>query len=1079
MKKIISSILCISLLASILCVPVSATEKAIVTESIDDFCEGISEMVTEYSDSGFVTPDFIGEDQTTKTNEEIEIKYCPRLIVQSDEPIDTYNAIDVVSGFSNFYILQFENEKDTNYAYEQYSNNDDIISVEYDISYKALLEITEDSTDEDGELTYEDYKNGWYLEATGMDMVLEKYKDQNLPEIVVAVVDTGVDLNCAYLEDRLIPTDFNNSGDGDENSEQDYYGHGTMVSSVIANCTTNNVKIANYRCFKNDGSTGGVTLACSAMLQAINKGADVVNCSFLIPDNYEFCQQILDFAYSLKCIVVAGAGNRIGNIGIHDASPLNNSEKSISVASHNKYNMPSWFTAFGKPIDILAPGEDMPLINLNNSITLTEGTSFASPFVASVYAMYIATHQTISFENIVRIIKNSGNGTDEEFATNLFGSGIINVLKLFELNTVPEPMFNMANGNYIGKVSLELFSEVNADIYYTTDYTYPTPTNGMLYTEPIVFEDEELRIRAVAYKNGKRSNYASKDICSVTLGTDNMFAINEAGVITAYTGDVKYLKIPEIINGIKVTDIAHSSGFTTAEIYGVILPDTLEYLGATYDYYERSISTNEQIGPFNGNENIQFITGENIKMIGRLGVADNPNLNYVNFPNCEYIMYRGFRNTGILGAEFPKVKTLGKEVFDGALYLREIYLPLCEKIGSNSFGNASSLSFVYMPNVNYLDFKETAPTEIIYMPESTEATQKLFTNNNELVSVDLPKMQTIGTDAFYKTPVKRLELSQVQYIYNLPNTLQQDYIGTEFYNSYYCNYYLPVSVELSLPSTLQYCVPATDYKNEFIEYIVYGTAGEKSYAEQWAIENGIEFVTISQKTAIVEDIEPIWDKYSYKPLEFDARGFNRTYQWYGSTDKIQRDSDDKLIAGATDKTFNPDNCSKSYPYYYCVMTSTDVNIKGEIVSSVDITSSMCENRLYYMFAHPNTHIDFDNKLIYTKTTASKDFLNIIGIQENTSYSSLPSLVYKEHYWYGTGSEFVIYNGTKKERYTLIVEGDIDGDSAVDVLDAFQVSLVINGHTELTDEYFLAADTNSDGELTVEDYAQVVNLVLAS
>ena len=1080
MKKIISTIICISLLSSIICIPVSATEDVVTSESIDEFCEDVNEMVNEYGASDFVTPEFIEEEQTAEhTDEDIEINYCARLIVQSNKPIDTYNAIDVVSGFSNFYIVQFENEKDTNHAYEQYKNDPDIISVEYDISYNALLGTTESETIENEDLTYEDYKNGWYLEATGMNMVLEKYKDQNLPEIIVAVVDTGVDLNCEYLKDRLIVTGFNNSSDGDEGSEQDYYGHGTMVSSVIANCTTSNVRIANYRCFKNDGSTGGITLACSAMLHAINKGANVVNCSFLIPDNYEFCQQILNYAYSLECVVIAGAGNRIGNIGIRNASPLNNSDNSICVASHNKYNMPSWFTAYGEPVDILAPGEDMPLINLNNSITLTEGTSFASPFVASVYAMYIATHQTIPFENIVRVIKNGGNGTDEKFATNLFGSGIINVLELFELNTVPEPMFNITDGNYIGKVSLELFSEGNTDIYYTTDYTYPSPTNGMLYTEPIVFEDEELRIRAVAYKDGKRSNYVTKDICSVTLGTDDMFTINDDGVITAYTGNVKYLKIPEIIKGIKVTDIANSCGFTTTEIYGVILPDTLKYLGATYDYYERSISTNEQIGPFNGNESIQFIIGENIKMIGRLGVADNPNLNYVHFPNCEYIMYRGFKDSGILGAEFPKVETVGKEAFTGALYLREIYLPLCEKIGSNAFGNDSSLSVVYIPNVNYLDFKETAPTEIIYTPESTEATQKLFTNNNELVSVDLPKMQTIGTDAFYKTPVKRLELSQVQYIYNLPNALRQDYIGTEFYNSYYCDYYLPVSVELSLPSTLKYCVPATDYKNEFIEYVVYGTAGINSYAEQWAKDNNIEFVNVSQETAIVEDIEPVWDKCSYKPLEFDARGFNRTYQWYGSTDKIQGNYDDKPIANATDKTFNPDEY-KSYPYYYCIMTSTDKDVQGKITSQVEIKSSICQNRLYYMVSLPNTHIDFDNNLIFTKHTSKTNILDILSVTEAASYYYAPSYVYGSNSFFGTGSMFYIYeNGAKAESYTVIVEGDTNGDSVVDVLDVSAVEKATNSHKELSGNYRLAGDSNRDDIIDVVDYQAVVNRAMGA
>ena len=1073
MKKIISFILCVSSLASIICIPVSATEEFVVSESIEKFCEDVNKMINEYGDSEFVTPEFIEEEQTAEhTDEDIEINYCARLIVQSNKPIDTYNAIDIVSGFSNFYILQFENEEETNYAYEKYSADKEIISVEYDVSYDALLGATEEETEEEIELTYEDYKNGWYLEATGIDIVLEKYKEQNLPEVVVAVLDSGVDLNCEYLQDRLIPTGFNNASDGDKNSEQDYRGHGTMVSSVIANCTTSNVKIANYRCINNYGKFDSMTLAVSAILQSVSHGVDVINCSFTILGEFALMNEAINYACSSGCLILAAAGNQFGNIGIYNATPLNTSEKVVSVGAHNKYNMPTYFTAYGEPVDILAPGDEMPLISTDDKIESVAGTSFASPFVASVYAMYIATHQTISFENIVRIIKNSGTGTDEKFVTNLFGSGIINVLELFELNTVSEPVFSMVDGNYIGKVSLELFSEENADIYYTTDYTYPSPTNGILYTEPIVFEDEEMRIRAVAYKNGKRSNYISKDICSVTLGTDDMFDINEAGVITAYTGNVKYLKIPETIKGINVTDIANSSGFATAEIYGVILPDTLEYLGATHNYYERSISTNEQIGPFNDNEYIQFIIGENIKIIGRLGVVNNQNLIYVDFPNCEYIMYRGFRNSGILGAEFPKVKMVGKEAFEGSIYLREIYLPLCEKIGSNSFGSANSLSVVYMPNVNYLDFKETTPTEIVYTPESAEATQKLFTNNNELVLVDLPEIQTIGTDAFYKTPVKRLELSHVQYVYNIPNTLEDDYIGTEFYDSYYCDYYLPVTVELSLPLTLKYCVPATDYKNEFIEYVVYGTAGKESYAEQWAEENGIQFINISQETAIVEDIEPVWDKYSYKPLEFDARGFNRTYQWYGSNDNIQGNYDDIPIAYATDKTFDPDDQQKTYRYYYCEMLSVD----GD--SSVTITSSMCENRLYAIFALVDTHIDFENKLIYTTQFTQKDFSSIIGTQSTVTVDSIASCANLSTKLYGTGSMFIVYeNSAISEIYTLIVQGDINGDSTVNVIDLAEIERASNGHKALNDSYFLAGDINCNEVIDVSDFQTAVNMAL--
>lgn len=1065
MKKVISSILCISFLASIICIPVSAAEDVVVSESIEEFCEDVNEMINEYGGSEFVTPDFaLEEPLTDTTDEEIEIKYCPRLIVQSDTLIDTYNAIDVASGFFNFYIVQFENEKDTNIAYKQYKNDPDIISVEYDISYDAIA-LNSVETAASSNLTYEDYKNDWYLESTGMDLVLEKYKDKNLPEVVVAVIDSGVNLESKYLQDRIKKTGFNNAGDGDEGLEQDYLGHGTKVTSVIANCTTSNVRISNYRCVTTEGTIESYTLLCSAILQAISDGANVINCSLSCSSEFKLMDKILEYAWSSYCPVFSSSGNYGNDVQFLSGSPLTSSEYMVSVGASTKYNAPANYSNYGKYIDILAPGDDMNLISLNDKISTSDGTSFASPFMVSVYAMYMAVNQRCSFNERIRAVMNCGSGTDEEYVTNFFGSGIVNPLKLFDLDSLTAPRFSIEPGKYVGEIKLELLAEEGSNIYYTTDYSYPTPTNGFLYTEPITIYDDSAEIRAVAYKNGNKSNYVFGKFCSLVLGTDDMFTVNEKGVLTGYTGNVKYLKIPEVINGITVKEISYDSDFYKAELYGVILPDTVEVLGDTLDRYERPISIDEQYGAFNENETLDFIIGNGIKTIGYYGVSFLPNLYEVQFPNCEEIMQAGFYQSSFLGAVFPKVKKVGNEAFYNVAKVREIYLPECESIGNDAFVEDTYLRIVYAPKADFLDKYDLI--DGVFIVDNPESTRNMFNKCSRVSTIDFPKMTSIGSNFFDKTPIKRVSLSKVEYIFDLPDTLH-DKLG----NSWYSPYYQPVTIELCLPATLKYCVPATDYKNEYIEYVVYGTAGEKSYAKQWAIENGIEFVNISQETAIVEDIEPVWDKYSYKPLEFDARGFNRTYQWYGSKDKIQGNYDDKPITNATDKTFNPDKY-KSYPYYYCKMLSVD----GD--SKVTIKSSMCQNRLYHIFALNNAHIDYDNKLIYTKMTASKDFSRILAIQENTSYSTLPSLVYKEYYWYGTGSEFVVYNGTQKERYTLIVEGDVDGDSAVDVLDAFEVSRVVNGHRELTDEYFLAADTNLDQEITVEDYAQVVNLALAS
>ncbi len=1062
MKKIISSFLCLSLFISLTYIPVSATNEVTETENIEEFCDDINDMITEYADSEFVTPTFVEEQPAELSEPENEVKYLSRLIVQSNESIDSCNAIDVVSGFKNFYILQFANEQDTNYAYEQYKNNSDIISVEYDISYNAIATTSAETTANETECTYEDYLNAWYLESTGLNIIKEKYKDSDLPEMIVAVVDTGINLNSEYLKDRIIRTGVNNAADGDENSEQDYNGHGTTVSSIIANCTTSNVKIANFRVLDSLGDIQSGVSCCNTLLEAIEFGSSVINCSFNVFRDFAFMSEVVDYAYSKQIAIICAGGNLTGNIEINNAFSLNNSIKTISVGSNDIYNMPSYFSAYGKPIDVLAPGENVPSIELNDTISLNSGTSFSSPMIAGIYAMFQTTHTHIPFEECFRAIENSGDGTDEKLTIDLFGSGIVNPLKLFGLNMVNKPTFSLEEGRYIGKVSLEIFADDGADIYYTTDLTYPTLTNGTKYTEPLEFEDSDLRIRAVAYKNGNRSDCTSVDICSVTRGTDDMFEINENGVITKYTGNVKYLKIPEYIKGIEVKDITNLAGFREAELYGVILPDTLEYIGSTYDLYERNVDKNEQTGPFNDNEYLQFIVGNNIKTIGLLGVANNTYLAYAEFPNCEYIMPRAFRLSGIVIADFPKVKQVGREAFWNAALLQEIHLPECERIAYNAFDNALSLSYIYAPKVNFTNYLENVSYDPIYTAESSEATKKLLLNTQELQKIDFPKLETIGTDFFKESAIREVDLSNVKYIYNLPNAMLS-------YGCVYGEFYQPVPISLSFPSTLQYCVPATDYKNEYIEYAVYGTQG--TYAEQWANENDIPFYEITQETAIREDIDTYWDKYSWQPLEFDARGFNRTYQWYGSYDNVI--GNDKIISGATESSFNP-NDYKAYPYYYCMMTSSD----GDSV--VNIHSSLCQNRLYYIYDAEKTSIDYTNLMIFTQTYAQTNIDNIVGIKETTTYYYRPSHIYRKTQYYGTGSTLDVCNDNGVwETYTLIVQGDINGDSVCDVIDAFEVQRASTAHTELTDNYLLAADVDCDGEISVYDYAQVVNMAVSS
>lgn len=134
-----------------------------------------------------------------------------------------------------------------------------------------------------------------------------------------------------------------------------------------------------------------------------------------------------------------------------------------------------------------------------------------------------------------------------------------------------------------------------------------------------------------------------------------------------------------------------------------------------------------------------------------------------------------------------------------------------------------------------------------------------------------------------------------------------------------------------MPSTFRECTEDTKGRN----YKVYGTKG--TYAEQWANENGHTFVEVSQETAV---LTPLPEKYTDADgvLTADVIGFNRTYQWYGSF--TADNTTGTPIDGATDKDFNPTDYP-AYPYYYCVVTSTDVGY-----DPIEIRTNVTENTTY-------------------------------------------------------------------------------------------------------------------------------------
>ena len=104
--------------------------------------------------------------------------------------------------------------------------------------------------------------------------------------------------------------------------------------------------------------------------------------------------------------------------------------------------------------------------------------------------------------------------------------------------------------------------------------------------------------------------------------------------------------------------------------------------------------------------------------------------------------------------------------------------------------------------------------------------------------------------------------------------------------------------------------------------------------------------------------------------------------------------------------------------------------------------------------------------------------SLITVTDEKSHFALGSQYTGNKHIWGTGSTITIYEGESRTDYTLIINGDINGDSVIDVLDVSYIEKTMNGNCELNVHSTVAADVNGDNQITVADYQKALNTVLA-
>jgi thermitase len=246
--------------------------------------------------------------------------------------------------------------------------------------------------------------------------------------VKVALIDSGIDLTHTAFAGHLAPAsewkDFvDNDNIPQEVGSGHGFGHGTGVAGVILQVAPN-ATILPIRVLESDG-TGDLDDVVAAVDWAIQKGAKVINLSLGSDTDLKALNDLLKLLNQSNTVAIASAGNNSQN---NIEYPARHGADVIGVGSVDKYDVKSSFSAYGKTLDVMAPGEFVYTAYPNGQIAYWNGTSFAAPMVTGAVALAMGEGSTFKAKDVINknvddITKVPGN---RDFAKEL-GKGRLNV----------------------------------------------------------------------------------------------------------------------------------------------------------------------------------------------------------------------------------------------------------------------------------------------------------------------------------------------------------------------------------------------------------------------------------------------------------------------------------------------------------------------------------------------------------------------------------------------------------------------------------------------------------------------------
>lgn len=331
--------------------------------------------------------------------------------------------------------------------------------------------------------------------------------------------------------------------DNDPNPNTSSFMHGTHCAGITGSTTDNGVGIASIgfnislipvkSTLTGQSSTTLIPRGYEGITYAVAAGADIISCSWGGGSSSQTGTQVVQYAISKGCIVVAAMGNDNRNMRQYPASYTG----VVSVAATGGSNdVRASYSNYHSTTTISAPGSFIRSTVTNNTYQSQSGTSMATPLVSGLLALMKSHMPSITNTELIDILKSSADNIDAQNPSfiGMLGAGRINAYKALQAveqlkqNSAPNISFEIEKTSFCPGETVRFKASSNAGPITSYFWEFPGGT-------PSTSTDAEPEI---SYSGtGNRSVYLT---VQNSVGSDKDSLMNEISFSTQGIGEVVY-----------------------------------------------------------------------------------------------------------------------------------------------------------------------------------------------------------------------------------------------------------------------------------------------------------------------------------------------------------------------------------------------------------------------------------------------------------------------------------------------------------------------------------------------------------